>query len=249
MSFLRISLTKIIGDVIDMQTIEINEEDVQAEGYLQAIMSIAFKKWQAHNNKIRDILIKMQESDTVYTREEIEVIKKEIWSMAEWLDTLSEIEKFAVAAGKFNYQVEDGGWGQWMFNGFMKDTTEILVEFLPMLPQTEGVKVVKDFIDRLYALAEKHEWGEGEYLSDEVEEYGCDECGGDGTNYNEETEEWEDCEECGGEGYFEEDKYVAHADELYKAVDPANSFDDLYYSVKKDFLASCNEFFKGLYEN
>lgn len=231
-----------------MQTIELKPEDVQKDGYHQSIMNVAYAKWQAHDNKIRETLKMMEESDVVYTEEEKKVIAKEMWSMAEWLDTLSEIEKVAVAAGKFNQQVCNGGWGQWMFNGYMKDTTEILVEFLPMLPQTEGVKVVKDFIDRLYAVADKHEWGEGEYLSDEPEEYACDECGGDGTHYNEETEEWEDCEECGGEGYFEEDKYVAHADDLYEAVDPANSFDDLFYTVNDDFLATCEKFFKGLYQ-
>lgn len=229
-------------------TIELKTEDVQAEGYHQTIMNVAYGKWQAHDNKICNTLNMMRDSDTVYTHEEMNVIRKEMWSMAEWLETLSEIEKVAVASGKFNQQVCNGGWGQWMFNGYMKDTTEILVEFLPMLPQTEGVKVVREFVDKIHINADEYEWGEGEYLSDEPEECGCDECGGDGKVYNDETDEYEDCEECGGEGYFEEDKYVNRADELYEVIDPNNSFDSLFYTVNDDFMATCEEFFKGLYQ-
>ena len=51
---------------------------------------------------------------------------KEKTSMKEWLFELTGLEKKAVALGKLNQQVCNGGFVQWCDNGYAKDTIDIL---------------------------------------------------------------------------------------------------------------------------
>lgn len=44
--------------------------------------------------------------------------KNQHWSQEEFFDELTPAEKFAVAFGNLNYQVENGGFGQWWGNDY-----------------------------------------------------------------------------------------------------------------------------------
>lgn len=56
--------------------------------------------------------------------------EKENWSKAEFIqEHCSDLERKAVLLGNLNYQVENGGFGQWVDNGygiFWEDTVEVL---------------------------------------------------------------------------------------------------------------------------
>ncbi len=46
------------------------------------------------------------------------------------LDGFSEAHQIAVVFGNFNYQVENGGISQWIYNGYFHDDAEKFTEFL-----------------------------------------------------------------------------------------------------------------------
>jgi len=46
------------------------------------------------------------------------------------LDNFSEAHQAAVVFGNFNYQVENGGLHQWIYNGYFHDDSEKLTQFL-----------------------------------------------------------------------------------------------------------------------
>jgi hypothetical protein len=48
----------------------------------------------------------------------------------EILDGFSEAHKIAVVFGNFNYQVENGGLDQWIYNGYFHDDAEKFIEHL-----------------------------------------------------------------------------------------------------------------------
>lgn len=134
-------------------------------------------------------------------------------SMEEWFESLSKIEKYAVASGKFNQQTCNGGYIQWIDNGYAKIMIGELCEFLNELPQNEEIKFISKHINILNEEFPKYEYGEGNYIEEteeicpncsgngelECPECGgeepiCPNCGGEGTVDNEE------CTECDGEG-------------------------------------------------
>ena len=47
--------------------------------------------------------------------------QKNNWSPSEFIENIDSPEKFAVILGNLNYQVENGGFSQWKFNGYSKN--------------------------------------------------------------------------------------------------------------------------------
>ncbi|MDR0813898.1 MAG: hypothetical protein LBO63_07910 [Oscillospiraceae bacterium] len=58
--------------------------------------------------------------------------KEENKSKSKWevLDGFSEAHQIAVVFGNFNYQVENGGLEQWIYNGYFHENAEKLIEYL-----------------------------------------------------------------------------------------------------------------------
>ena len=66
------------------------------------------------------------------------------------LEGFSEAHKIAVAFGNFNYQVENGGIEQWIYNGYFHDDAEKLMGYLETGAQTdERCKTILDRISQL----------------------------------------------------------------------------------------------------
>ena len=55
------------------------------------------------------------------------------WTFEDMLDNCSELERHAVALGKLNQQVENGGFIQWVDNGYGPDTIDTLCDILPKM--------------------------------------------------------------------------------------------------------------------
>ena len=71
---------------------------------IQSLMNEFYNEWQKDENK-----------------------GKSKWDV---LNNLSEAHQIAVAFGNFNYQVENGGLSQWIYNGFFHDDSEKLSKYL-----------------------------------------------------------------------------------------------------------------------
>ena len=71
---------------------------------IQSLMTEVYNEWQKDENRGKDK-----------------------WDV---LDNFSEAHKIAVTFGNFNYQVENGGISQWIYNGYFHDDAEKLTEYL-----------------------------------------------------------------------------------------------------------------------
>ena len=186
-------------------------------------------------------------------------------SMSEWFDSLSTIEKYAVAAGKFNQQVENGGIYQWIDNGYAKVMCGNLINFLYTLPESETTDVIKVFINKLFDLGIEYKWGEG--FSYDSESIDCDECNGSGIIECDECEgtgilETEDgetencpccdgigeiiCLNCDGYGTIQNDVEISNMENITNEIDFDN-FDEQYYEINEKFLEICEKYFKSQY--
>jgi hypothetical protein len=133
--------------------------------------------------------------------------------------SLTDAQQIAFHLGKLNYQVNNGGFAQWIGNGYYELAQG---ELLPALQ--EGIKNGIPYLELIYDLLLQVE----DALSGTID---CENCGGEGTlPEDEEAEiEEEECDECRGRGEIDCD--VVHFD-AYK-LDPLN---DHYYQLNEDEL-------------
>ena len=89
---------------------------------IQALMDEMYDKWQKGDNKSK-------------------------WEV---LDDFSEAHKIAVVFGNFNYQVENGGIEQWIYNGYFQDDAEKFIEFLEIGAETDDR--CRNILDKVYQL-------------------------------------------------------------------------------------------------
>jgi hypothetical protein len=78
--------------------------------------------------------------------------KEENKGKGKWevLDGFSEAHKIAVVFGNFNYQVENGGIDQWIYNGYFQDDSEKLIEHLEAgAVSDERFKMILDSVFKL----------------------------------------------------------------------------------------------------
>lgn len=117
------------------------------EGVHQGLMNIAYDRWHAAN-----------EGAANHVR------------MDDWFDSLSEIERAAVALGKLNQQVCNGGFVQWHDNRYGKIMAETCREAMAAMPQTSAVQAVAALVAQYCKF-----WEEAleEYAAADRE---CDDC-------------------------------------------------------------------------
>ncbi len=80
---------------------------------IQTAMNKAYDRWQKHQVTTTGTMPEDTQSST--------------WSKQMFWDHLDADERFAVFIGNFNYQVENGGFTQWLSNGYAEDE---IVSFL-----------------------------------------------------------------------------------------------------------------------
>jgi hypothetical protein len=84
-------------------------------------------------------------------------------SMGEWFNNLTLLQREAVAVGKLNQQVCNGGWYQWIFNGYAKVMGETAFDALRKFEQTPEVRKVVELTQNVLHEADNKNYGEGEY--------------------------------------------------------------------------------------
>jgi hypothetical protein len=166
----------------------------------------------------------------------------EKWSYRHMLDNSPKAQAHAVVLGNMNYQVCNGGWVQWVDNGYCVGYTT-LIEALKSM-DTELSKKVMGMVKSI-----------GEYLTDEVksgtmdshgfgitylieaddETNPCSECDGNGYITSEDEEEEEECNECFGDGEIIEDGEVELPD-----------ISSTYWNIEDEFMAECTEYLKKI---
>ena len=113
----------------------------------QVLMNAAYDRWQKHDD----------------------------WSYEHMLAHCSAHERMAVLLGNFNYQIGNGGWSQWVDNGYATSAGEVATCL--ELIGTEAAKTALEFLRRLEphlgdAKVSKGFVGDGDYWAYEEEEDG-----------------------------------------------------------------------------
>jgi len=97
---------------------------------IQALMDEVYSEWRKEENS-----------------------NKRKWDV---LDNFSEAHQIAVTFGNFNYQVENGGIEQWIYNGYFHDDSEKFAEHLAIGAETDDrCQVILDRIERLDQYAQE----------------------------------------------------------------------------------------------
>jgi len=73
------------------------------------------------------------------------------WDLSDFINVLDRVEREAVVLGKLNQQVENGGFMQWIDNGYC-DAHYYIIQFLLKTVSTRYEKVLKalDLADQAY---------------------------------------------------------------------------------------------------
>lgn len=160
------------------------------------------------------------------------------------LDVISEhftpLHKVAVQFGNMNYQVQNGGFSQWYFNGYCEDLGD-LIQYAKR-GTTQKIKhfdVLLKILIGIRALGEPKDYDSVDYYTDT-----CSFCSGSG--YNDDEEE-SICEYCNGTG---EDEYEEQIDGEIEYCSLLEEFDDKYYAIDEDeLLVSFDEFLNRFWED
>jgi hypothetical protein len=121
------------------------------DSMLQQVMDVAYARWQ----------------------------KNEHWSMQQFWEQLSEQETFVVHMGKLNQQVCNGGFEQWLSNGY--GTNGVMTYLMPKLREigTPAAKAVANMIAELYEALNDEEVQDDDHVFENGTGAHCDECGHD----------------------------------------------------------------------
>ena len=162
-----------------------------------------------------------------------------------FLDKLTTHQRMAVVLGNMNYQVENGGWNQWVDNGYCTSYPH-LMDALETLGTDNAKKIITmldtigdDLRDDVISGTCNDGGCGGTYFNDDKygeQEEDCYNCNGEGTvsEWNDDTENDEDitCEQCGGDGVITEEMSAPDYDELTSK----------FYDINDKFMEECNEF-------
>ncbi|MCL2816417.1 MAG: antirestriction protein ArdA, partial [Oscillospiraceae bacterium] len=128
--------------VITNPDIKVTDGIVQEMLDINRAVPLEANSGENFREKIQDLM------DEVYD----EWNKEENKGKGKWdiLDGFSEAHKIAVTFGNFNYQVENGGIDQWIYNGYFHDDAEKLTEFLETGAETD--ERCRKLLDSIYTL-------------------------------------------------------------------------------------------------
>lgn len=155
-----------------------------------------------------------------------------ITNYEEMLEKVPRLNKIAVLLGNLNYQVENGGWEQWVDNGYAIRYPEVLDALGEI--NTSLSNKVSSMIEELAPYIDesaKNRGFFGDYWIDEGYEYEevCDEV----EQYDEDTDEIYYEEECWDEEVFQESsgRQIAH------------DLDSKYYAINDEFIEEVANWF------
>jgi hypothetical protein len=180
------------------------------------------------------------------------------WSYNRMVREASDLERMAVVLGNLNYQVENGGFNQWVDNGYcthisdVKECLELIDtettrKILPM------VETVEEFLlDEVISGSVESRGCGGWYFDDEKcgrDMESCYDCGGSGEienpDYDDEDEDCDEeqmieCSDCCGEGEVEGDVDYPNFNGEHRCGDLNSEF----YSINTQFLEDIKTYIK-----
>jgi len=164
-------------------------------------------------------------------------------TMGDWFDKLLPIEKKAVALGKLNQQVCNGGFAQWFDNGYSGVMFDVVKYAINIMPKTETVEELKRILIKFENVMENNNWGEGSYT--EMEDESCYTCDGTGETFDDDEDDYVTCDECDGSGTVECEVQYFHSDEVFDDLRNLG-IDDEFYKINEQFLIECELFLRKL---
>jgi len=165
----------------------------------------------------------------------------------EFISRLDKPHRNAVLLGNLNYQVQNGGFRQWVGNGYATEAHQIL-DLLKKIG-TETALKVSNMIEQLMPFLEEGLTSRGfcgSYWVEEETEETCCECDGTGEmeeEYEEDDEIFERterCPYCGGSGYVSGEREPS-----FEGTSLAESLDNQYYDLDKQFMQEVESFLNG----
>lgn len=159
----------------------------------------------------------------------------------EFIQQLPMLHQEAVIVGNLNYQVENGGFVQWVGNGYACGL-EYLDQFLLKMKQ-RGAKQAQTIIDMIDTFRECLDEDEDGLLSfiEETEIHtewvNCEHCEDD--EDDEDIENSLNCPHCKGQGGFDEES----EEQVCPGSDIAERQDDKYYAIKEEWCQEVEMYF------
>lgn len=127
----------------------------------QGLMDQAYGRWQANSAQVRA------------AREAGDETAKE-WSKQDFLDQLYGDEMLAIPLGNLIYQVQNGGWSQWMGNGYASPYALSMLRVVLKQIGTPAALKTQELIERFERLTDGNlsdqNWYPDEDDSDEFQE-------------------------------------------------------------------------------
>jgi hypothetical protein len=164
-----------------------------AKSYLQRLMDAAYERWQANEKAATEIFHRdviaalgvstLEEATSRYDELDFKVktrlreeCKERQWSHTEFYEQLSPLERIAVFVGNLNYQVGNGGFSQWVFNGYAEEGGQSLLRLLCRVG-TPAALEAHDMVEEVLKLTGRHVDDDAEDDDDdgdEIERLGLD---------------------------------------------------------------------------
>lgn len=132
----------------------------------QALMNVPYDRWRQHNAAVQQDL-----KDGKIT---LKIAKQRMWSFTDMLANGCDNEKQQAACvlGKLNQQVENGGFIQWVDNGYASESWDLLSEILPQMGPAS--KEVLELCNEIMAYVDDGEGSFREVENDEEWQEICD---------------------------------------------------------------------------
>jgi len=154
----------------------------------------------------------------------------------------------AILLGNLNYQIGNGGFRQWVDNGYGTEINNV-IEVLEEVGTANAHKVI-EMLEMLKSFLRKGAENKGcfstYWIQEETTEE-CSECGGSGYIQEEEEDEEgnineseERCSNCHGSGLCE-----GPEEDSPEGLEIAERYDHEYYAMNAQFLDEIEAFFKG----
>lgn len=166
-----------------------------AKSYMQKLMDGAYARWQQNDAAAREVFVTgvaryfgCASEDAISRFEEMPPdirnglehdYKLALWTQERFQDQLGPLERIAVLVGNLNYQVGNGGWSQWDFNGYADAAGAEVLRILKRVGTPAALEAA-DIADEVLKLTGKRELSQearyrGGYAADDDED--ADEAG------------------------------------------------------------------------
>lgn len=155
-----------------------------------------------------------------------------------FMNSISLAQREAVMLGNMNYQVENGGWEQWVDNGYCIHAHDLMdvLENIGTENAKTTITMIRDIVPFIDFNIRTKAWSANRWICEEnieIVETDCPDCSGDDSS----------CRICEGKGYIEEEE----TEEYCEGHDIARNNDKKYYKLNHDLMDEIENYLKSEY--